>query len=325
MPELSIIIPVYNAEKYLRGTVESIIGQIYKEWELLLVDDGSTDSSHALCDALAKQDKRIVVLHKDNAGVSSARNTGLAKATGKFIAFVDADDFLEPDMYAVLMQDLKTNEADIASCSIVTEKEYHPLGKQDTTNVQCFEAPLDMLLNGKFHAGSVWNKIFSRDCLQKLAFNEHIKYSEDQLFLVEALMQAKKVTFNTAKLYHYMQRPGSLSWQDGNYAIWEGNAEARRLVYTMVSGSSENLAVKKYAFEEYGKAVFALFRFAIKYQNEELFRNIKETYVDVLNQYLDTAELDFGKKLEYLSYCHSYKLASLVHYWPKKMLRGGRA
>lgn len=104
---ISVIVPVYNAEKYLDRCVESIVAQTYKNLEIILVDDGSTDNSPAICDAWAKKDSRIRVIHKKNGGVSSARNAGLDACTGDYIGFADADDWMEPDMYEVLIGNAK--------------------------------------------------------------------------------------------------------------------------------------------------------------------------------------------------------------------------
>jgi glycosyltransferase involved in cell wall biosynthesis len=115
MPKVSIIVPVYNAEKYLQECVESVLGQTLSDIELILVDDGSTDSSPTLCDQYAAQDRRVKVIHKPNGRAASARNAGLRVASGEYVAFVDADDWISPDMYEKMLQ---TN-ADVTLCDYV--------------------------------------------------------------------------------------------------------------------------------------------------------------------------------------------------------------
>ena len=115
---LSIIVPVYNLENYLCKCIDSILGQTYRDFEVLLVDDGSTDSSLSICLQYAETDSRICVFHKDNGGASSARNLGLEKARGQYISFIDGDDFIEPDLYERLLEDLLKTNADISCCQL---------------------------------------------------------------------------------------------------------------------------------------------------------------------------------------------------------------
>jgi glycosyltransferase involved in cell wall biosynthesis len=115
-PEISIIVPVYNVEKYLEKCLKSILHQIFSDFELILIDDGSTDSSGRICDEYLKRDSRIKVFHKENGGLSSARNYGIEKSTGKYIGFVDSDDYIAKDMYEVLYNNLQRENADVSMC-----------------------------------------------------------------------------------------------------------------------------------------------------------------------------------------------------------------
>ena len=116
MKKISVIVPVYNVERYLKRCIESIINQTYKDLEIILVDDGSTDSSGNICDEYKKIDKRISVIHKKNGGLSDARNEGLKVVTGTYIAFVDSDDFLDLDMYEYMQKNIEKENADIVIC-----------------------------------------------------------------------------------------------------------------------------------------------------------------------------------------------------------------
>lgn len=116
MVKVSCIVPVYNSCKYLRRMLDSILGQSFNDFELILIDDGSTDSSGEICDEYASKDSKICVYHKENGGVSSARNLGLSKAEGKYIIFMDSDDLIAPNMLQALVTDLESNDADIAMC-----------------------------------------------------------------------------------------------------------------------------------------------------------------------------------------------------------------
>ena len=120
MAVLSIIIPVYNKEQYIDGCLTSILNQTFTDFELILVDDGSTDGSAAVCRRFADADHRISLITKPNGGVSSARNTGLSKADGKYIGFIDSDDAIEPDMYELLIRNAEQYQADVSICRLKT-------------------------------------------------------------------------------------------------------------------------------------------------------------------------------------------------------------
>lgn len=145
---VSIIIPVYNAKKYLANTLDSVIKQTYKNLEIILVNDGSTDNSKDICESYAKIDKRIKVINKENGGVSSARNYGLALAKGEYISFIDSDDFLVTDMIETLVNDIQNTNAEIAVCGYwhVTEEEYQKIRRtainEEFVNVEVLVNPI---------------------------------------------------------------------------------------------------------------------------------------------------------------------------------------
>ena len=116
-PTLDIILPVYNTERYLDQCIESIVNQQFNDWHLIVMDDGSTDSSPEICDRWAQRDKRITVVHKQNSGLSDTRNTAIDMSTAEYIGFVDSDDWIEPDMYSFLMDNIQKHDADIAVCN----------------------------------------------------------------------------------------------------------------------------------------------------------------------------------------------------------------
>lgn len=118
MPKISIIVPVYNVEKYLEKCVRSILAQTFTDFELILVDDGSPDSSGAMCDQFAEQDQRVKVIHKENGGLSDARNAGIEIATGEYLGFVDSDDYIADDMYELLYTNIVKEDADLSICGI---------------------------------------------------------------------------------------------------------------------------------------------------------------------------------------------------------------
>jgi len=211
---ISVIVPVYNVEKYLNNCVESIINQTYKNLEIILVDDGSTDNCPQICDEWAKKDDRIKVIHKKNGGAASARNDGLGFATGDYIAFVDGDDYLSADMYEKLMNLIVSYNADAAACAIVRESAngYREvwadgsLCEFDTRSLLKWVGEAEGIL-----PVSPCNKLFSANTVKSIRFDENFKYAEDVLFNFEVAMNVKKLVLKSEPLYHYINNSDSVS------------------------------------------------------------------------------------------------------------------
>jgi len=213
--KISIIIPVYNVESYIRKCLDSVINQTYKNLEIICVNDGSTDGSGKICDEYAARDNRVKVFHKENGGVSSAKNIGLKNATGKYIGFVDADDWIEPDMYETLHKSAQNKNVPISVASYfkdaipMSNKERISDGIIDTKNMLLYPLKRDYYMG---FCGYLWNKLFSADIFKGLRFNEKINYAEDVLLYTETIIAGKCVGIYIDKpLYHYYQREKSIS------------------------------------------------------------------------------------------------------------------
>ena len=220
---ISVVIPVYNVAEYLPQCLETVCGQTYKELEILLVDDGSTDRSGEICDEWALKDDRIKVIHKKNGGVSSARNEGLEAASGPLIGFVDSNDWLEPVMYEKLAAALReTPGADIAVCGFVDYpygidvpvpkglKPHPPCGIVDTV-IALFER------GGYFT--SLWNKLFRRSAVfpegRRIPFEADLSFGEDEVWLARVLGGCRRTVFVPEALYHWRPRAGSVTRYTG--------------------------------------------------------------------------------------------------------------
>jgi len=169
---ISIIIPVYNVEKYLERCVKSVINQTYKNLEIILVDDGAKDNSGKMCDELSKLDSRIKVIHKENGGLSDARNFGLKIATGDYIGFVDSDDYIADDMYETLYHTIKNNNADISIVSFYEMYKEKVIGVRDSGNLEILskqEAMKELLIDTKIQSYA-WNKLFKKELFNDLKF-----------------------------------------------------------------------------------------------------------------------------------------------------------
>lgn len=236
MPKVSIIVPVYNAEKYLQECVESVLCQTLSDIELILVDDGSTDSSPALCDQYAAQDRRVKVIHKPNGRAASARNAGLRAASGEYVAFVDADDWISPDMYEKMLQ---TN-ADVTLCDYVRfqgEKQL-PFTQPNVAAGFYNKAQIrekiypHLVMDGLEYPITIsnWALLIRREVIVKkcLSYREDIRISEDAPFGSEVLYCADSFAYlKGEQLYHYRMTEGSASrtyqpwWWDSSLKINE--------------------------------------------------------------------------------------------------------
>lgn len=210
---LSVIVPVYNIRPYLERCVESIVAQTYHNLEIILVDDGSTDGSGDLCDALSRRDARIHVVHKANGGLSSARNAGMDVCLGDYIGFVDGDDYIAPEMYETLMYDLTHYDADIAHCGCEIVKSTGSQLRNGTGDAHEWNRNESLVqhLTGVLIEPSVCCKLYKRQIVDKLRFDESVRLSEDIPFNYFAFKRAKKTIFHDVCLYKYVKRDGSLT------------------------------------------------------------------------------------------------------------------
>lgn len=208
---ISIIIPVYNVEKYLEKCVESVINQTYKNIEIILVDDGSTDNSGKICDELSKKDERIKLIHKTNGGLSDARNAGLKIAKGNYIGFVDSDDYIKEDMFETLYN---LNEEHSSDISIVSYYELYNgkiISVRDTkelTEYNNIEAMKELLIDTKIQSYA-WNKLFKKELFDGLEFptNKNFEDIATTLLLFE---KAEKIVLLEEPKYYYARRDNSI-------------------------------------------------------------------------------------------------------------------
>ena len=212
---ISVIVTVYNIEKYVERGVNSIINQTYKNLEIILVDDGSTDSGAGICDELAERDDRIVVIHKKNGGPADARNAGMAVAKGNLIGFVDGDDWIDEDMYEKMYSAVLEQDADMAVCRY--RQVYKDLTQDDSVDrVILFEGQeaLQYYVEEREEyniQNAVWNKLFRRELLKGINFPVERWCGEDIVFTTEALSRVKRCVYLDSACYNYIiDREGSI-------------------------------------------------------------------------------------------------------------------
>ena len=210
---ISIIVPVYNAEKYLSRCIESILNQTHRNIQLVIINDGSTDGSLEIIERYALADGRILLINKENTGVSDSRNKGLDIATGEFVGFVDADDYIEPNMYEVLLQEI--TDADAAICCCGYRQEFENYRYDISINErQVFYSTEEIISqylrqdirNGIFDGN--WNKLFRTELLKNIRY-EDIKHGEDILFQFKAFLNSSRVVCVPDLLYHYISNKNS--------------------------------------------------------------------------------------------------------------------
>ncbi|MDT2737236.1 glycosyltransferase family 2 protein [Enterococcus pseudoavium] len=213
MCEISIIVPVYNVEKYLNKCVDSILNQTFKDFEVILVDDGSPDNSGAICDQYAEKDSRVKVVHKKNGGLSDARNAGIDISTGNFLSFIDSDDYIDNDMIDILYDDITQKDGDISVVGYYDE--YGGIVKnckknKDKIEILSRETAIEKILEGKELTANVWNKLYKRELFEKIRFMNNV-IAEDAFIIVELLLLCNKVVVNKKFKYHYVHRKGSIT------------------------------------------------------------------------------------------------------------------
>lgn len=211
-PLISVIVPIYKVERYLDRCVQSIVDQSYKHLEIILVDDGSPDHCPSMCDAWAARDSRIKVIHKENGGLSDARNAGMAIAGGEYIGFIDSDDYIAPAMYQLLLERLQVDGSDISACGVDMVYEDGSAHQRLTPEDSCVlsaEAAVEAVVRESWLKQPVWYKLYKAELVRDIRFPVG-KYHEDIFWTWQAVARAQKVSIFDTPCYYYVQRSGSI-------------------------------------------------------------------------------------------------------------------
>lgn len=210
---ISVIVPIYKVEAYLKNCVDSILRQTYSELEIILVDDGSPDNCGQICDDYAEQDERVRVIHKKNGGLSDARNAGIDIAKGKYIAFIDSDDYVAEDYVEVLLQSILSEKADISICRLKATSILNEDSKRkenDSVAVYSSIEALEKMLYAREISTSACSKLFRIELFEKIRFPLG-KYSEDLFTIYKTMLKANKIVSIGREAYFYYTRPGSIT------------------------------------------------------------------------------------------------------------------
>lgn len=214
IPLISVIVPVYNVREYVGKCLESICKQTYKNLEIIVVDDGSTDGSGVICDEYAAKDSRISIIHQANGGLSAARNAALDVAKGEFVGFVDSDDWIEPEMYECLFKTLFDNNVSISACSYFKDKDGHsePYASGGEVYTRYGKDAMWELFYNRTYKIFAWNKLYRRNLFEEIRFPVGM-YGEDVAVIYRLLAKSGGVSYLKKPLYHYVCRKESITRQ----------------------------------------------------------------------------------------------------------------
>ena len=290
MPEVSIIVPIYNAEKSVARCIDSILSQEYTDFELILCDDGSTDKSGQIIDEYREKDERIRVLHKENTGVSDTRNQGIAVAKGKYIQFLDADDWITVDATKLLVRTMKEG-----GCDLVISDFYRVIGERishkgdiDADGILTQEefAEYMMVNPADFYYGVLWNKLYKREIIEKyhLKMDESVSWCEDFLFNLEYLLHTKRIAALQVPIYYYMKTEGSLATQGINLSK---TIKMKISVFEYYNDFYKHV----YEEEDYEKRRLGVYRFLIDTATDgfvmpQIFRKTKKLGEERISSYV---------------------------------------
>ncbi|MGF0018732.1 glycosyltransferase family 2 protein [Sporofaciens sp. SGI.106] len=297
MAEVSIIVPVYQVEKYIAQCIESVLNQTFQDFELILIDDGSKDESGIICDLYAMKDDRIIVIHTDNQGAAAARNVGLERASGRYITFLDGDDYLAPNMVERLYEVIEYSQYDMVVCDFLNilpnEKDNFIVHLQEKT-VNGREV-LEHLKNEKNHGlwTIVWNKIYKRKVLENLRFPDG-KYFEDEFFSNQLYLVSNQIhVIPDVLCYHRVLETSTMNTQKiENYLdLLEALQERLEIYFIYAYADDEIYKVLIYLLDPFTKCVKAKFSGINEQRVEQTRRFIKTTSKKLMKR-----ELSFVKK-----------------------------
>lgn len=288
---LSIIVPVYNASEYLDECISSIISQTYSNFELLLINDGSTDKSLEICNKFKKYDKRIIVIDKKNTGVSDSRNVGLSLAKGKYIGFVDSDDCIEKEMYQILIHKIQLEKTQVCAMTNYTIRFPKLNNELPIDNIEALKKI--MLLQ---FPTSVWAYLYTAQILKDISFSKDIHFFEDLEFNYRVLSNAKKVSRCMSNLYNYRYNETSINSQAINYKKLSCLKLIDSLVEDINRNNTELKEVSKY-FVSHCLLSMILSVSKSQEKNNDFYSMINKYCVMYMNKIIRAKHIPFNQKL----------------------------
>lgn len=336
MPTISVVIPVYKAEADLPRCINSILSQSYSDFELILIDDGSPDNSGTICDQYAEKDHRIHVIHKKNAGVSAARNDGIAASTGKYITFIDSDDYIDADFFQAALDEAMHHDADLYVSGIHMDtyqdgvlsdtltyqiKQHRVLSVKELLEAARSEYPIICICGP-------WCKLYKRDLIGKhnILFNTNMCYSEDTDFNLSYLDHAETVVFSDRSFYHYCRSNNESLFSRFHPETYETHTAAydkmRQLMYRLNCCDEAMVWFERHYFTLLLGCMHEYYRFYEQSSAKDKYNLIKKVG---RNKYLHAVNTQTFSKQNRLIYillrCKAYALVQFLfflHYRVRK-------
>lgn len=227
--KISVIVPIYNAENYLKKCIDSIVNQTYSNLEIILIDDGSTDSSSQIIDEFALMDSRIISVHQPNKGLVRTRKTGMKLASGNYVTFVDADDYLSYDAYELIVKKIDSTMPDVIACEMIEEYPDCRIVRKNLYDEGIYSEDMKYIYSSMLYSGNffefgiipnIWNKFFRKDFIKntKVYVSDKIFYGEDVDFVFQYIAQAKSLQIISQASYYYCKREGTMVWTPIEYS-----------------------------------------------------------------------------------------------------------
>lgn len=304
-PLISVIVPVYNVEEYLPKCLDSIINQTYKNIEIIIVNDGSTDKSGIICDEYANKDIRIKVIHKENGGLSDARNRGIDIANGDYIGFVDSDDYIAEDMYEYLYDFAVENDLDVAMCSscdvykdkIIRPKNFKSIILEDKEKI------IENIFVNQ-HGGSgigVWNKLFKYNVIKNIRFDFGKTY-EDVYFALKWIGNTNKFGRDSEVKYYYVQREESITHQkfynDKILDVVDGYQKNYKIIFEKYPEATKAAEVR--LWWAYRVAIERIYECEDAESYNKIIKYLQKTVRWNLSRILKNNKFSFRAKISYL-------------------------
>lgn len=302
---ISIIVPVYNSEVYLKKCLDSLINQTYKNIEIVIVDDGSSDNSNNICNQYAKKNTKISITRTENHGVSHARNIGIDKCKGKYIVFVDSDDYISNDMIEKLHNVVVKEKADIAMCDIVkVDEKYNQIFETKNKDKKILSNSEYMynIFDFDYSYGYPINKIYIKELFKKVKFNENVHFMEDFTFVCDIINNSKKIVYIPDKMYYYLQRKDSAIHSNFNEK-WLSRIDTQKYIIDNYLGMFSEKCKHLFLYD-YIMMILSTYAYKktmnFQVKKNEYYSEIKKYYTMLL-------------KSKYLNFYSKIKL--LLKYW----------
>ncbi|MEA5007115.1 glycosyltransferase [Clostridium tyrobutyricum] len=313
-PKISVIIPIFNVARYLCKCINSIINQTYSNLEIILVDDGSTDNCGFICDNYSLKDNRIKVIHKENGGLSDARNTGLDKATGDYVSFIDSDDYINKEFYLTLVNMIIKYNADIAQCEFLKVYENYSNKydlksyNDDNITVLSNKEALNNLFNENYvNTVVVWNKIYRRKLFKNIRYPKG-KVHEDEYTTYKLLFNAGKIVSTSKKMYYYLQRSNSIMGKGFNIkSLDKLEAYHHQVIFYNDKKLFELADMAKLSFENIIRVSISMTLRSKLDNKNRLFDNLIEYYRKYYKLFKNNSKVSFKKKFIMLMFRYSSK------------------